>query len=49
MTLQSEIFEQPERLAALLANQRHTAEKIAQTIHRSRHPLGFPGCPRHIR
>ena len=32
MTLQSEIFEQPERLAALLANQRHTAEEIARTI-----------------
>jgi glutamine---fructose-6-phosphate transaminase (isomerizing) len=33
MTLQSEIFEQPERLSALLANQRQTADKIAQTIH----------------
>jgi len=32
MTLQSEIFEQPERLAALVANQRHTAEEIARTI-----------------
>jgi glucosamine--fructose-6-phosphate aminotransferase (isomerizing) len=32
MTLQSEIFEQPERLSALLANQRRSAEKIAQTI-----------------
>ena len=32
MTLQSEIFEQPERLSALLANQRRGAEKIAQTI-----------------
>ena len=33
MTLQSEIFEQPERLSALLANQRQTADKIAKTIH----------------
>jgi glutamine---fructose-6-phosphate transaminase (isomerizing) len=33
MTLQSEIFEQPERLSALLENQRGTAEKIAQVIH----------------
>ena len=32
MTLQSEIFEQPERLSALLANQRRSIEKIAQTI-----------------
>jgi glutamine---fructose-6-phosphate transaminase (isomerizing) len=32
MTLQSEIFDQPGCLAALLTNQRHTAEKIAQTI-----------------
>lgn len=32
MTLQSEIFEQPERLSAFLADQRHTADKIAQTI-----------------
>ena len=32
MTLQSEIFEQPERLSALLANQRLTAEKIAQIV-----------------
>ena len=34
MTLQSEIFEQPERLSALLANQRLAVEKIAQTIHK---------------
>ena len=33
MTLQSEIFEQPERLSALLDNQRETAKKIAATIH----------------
>jgi glutamine---fructose-6-phosphate transaminase (isomerizing) len=33
MTLQSEIFEQPERLSALLSNQRLTAEKIAQAVH----------------
>jgi len=32
MTLQSEIFEQPERLSALLSNQRAAVEKIAQTI-----------------
>lgn len=32
MTLKSEIFEQPGRLSALLANQRGTAEKIARTI-----------------
>jgi glucosamine--fructose-6-phosphate aminotransferase (isomerizing) len=32
MTLKSEIFEQPERLSALLENQRGTAEKIAKTI-----------------
>ena len=32
MTLQSEIFEQPERLSALLATQRLATEKIAQTI-----------------
>ena len=32
MTLQSEIFEQPERLSALLTSQRQTAVKIAQTI-----------------
>ena len=32
MTLQSEIFELPERMAALLANQRLTVEKIAQTV-----------------
>ena len=32
MTLQSEIFEQPERLSALLANQRLTVEKIAQIV-----------------
>ncbi len=32
MTLKSEIFEQPERLSGLLANQRGTAEKIAKTI-----------------
>ena len=33
MTLQSEIFEQPERLAHLLHSQRETAEKIAAAIH----------------
>ncbi len=33
MTLQSEIFEQPERLSALLDNQRLATEKIAQVIH----------------
>ena len=33
MTLQSEIFEQPERLAGLLGNQRKSVENIAQTIH----------------
>jgi glutamine---fructose-6-phosphate transaminase (isomerizing) len=33
MTLKSEIFEQPERLAALLQNQQKTVEKIAQAIH----------------
>jgi glutamine---fructose-6-phosphate transaminase (isomerizing) len=33
MTLQSEIFEQPECLSALLANQRLTVEKIARTVH----------------
>jgi len=33
MTLQSEIFEQPERLSALLANQRLTIERIARTVH----------------
>jgi glucosamine--fructose-6-phosphate aminotransferase (isomerizing) len=32
MTLQTEILEQPERLADLLHNQRETTEKIAQTI-----------------
>ena len=32
MTLQSEIFDQPERLSALLDNQRKTAEKIARAI-----------------
>ena len=32
MTLQTEISEQPERLANLLHNQRETAEKIAQAI-----------------
>ncbi len=32
MTLKSEIFEQPERLASLLTNQRGTAEEIARTI-----------------
>jgi glutamine---fructose-6-phosphate transaminase (isomerizing) len=32
VTLQTEILEQPERLADLLHNQRETAEKIAQTI-----------------
>jgi glucosamine--fructose-6-phosphate aminotransferase (isomerizing) len=32
VTLQTEISEQPERLADLLHNQRETAEKIAQTI-----------------
>jgi glucosamine--fructose-6-phosphate aminotransferase (isomerizing) len=32
MTLQSEIFEQPDRLSALLSNQRLTVEKIAQTV-----------------
>jgi glucosamine--fructose-6-phosphate aminotransferase (isomerizing) len=32
VSLQSEIFEQPERLSALLQNQRGTAEKIARTI-----------------
>jgi glutamine---fructose-6-phosphate transaminase (isomerizing) len=32
VTLQSEIFEQPERLSALLGNQRETAEKIARAI-----------------
>lgn len=32
MTLQSEIFEQPERLSALLKNQRGTAEEIARTV-----------------
>ena len=32
MSMQSEIFEQPERLSALLQNQRGTAEKIARTI-----------------
>ena len=35
MTLQSEIFEQPERLSNLLHNQRKTAEKIAQAIRQS--------------
>ena len=33
MSLRSEIFEQPERLSALLSNQRSTVEKIAKTIH----------------
>jgi len=33
VTLQSEIFEQPERLAHLLHSQRETAEKIAAAIH----------------
>ena len=33
MTLQTEIFEQPERLSAMLKDQRGTAEKIAQAIH----------------
>jgi len=32
MTLQSEIFEQPERISALLENQRLSVEKIARTI-----------------
>ncbi len=32
MTLQTEIFEQPERLAVLVVNQRRIVEKIAQTI-----------------
>jgi glucosamine--fructose-6-phosphate aminotransferase (isomerizing) len=32
MSLQSEIFEQPERLSGLLGTQRTTVEKIAQTI-----------------
>ena len=32
MSLRSEIFEQPERLSALLGNQRGTAESIAQTV-----------------
>ena len=32
MTLQSEIFEQPARLSALLDNQRATVEKIAKTV-----------------
>jgi glutamine---fructose-6-phosphate transaminase (isomerizing) len=33
MSLQSEIFEQPGRLGALLENQRATAENIARSIH----------------
>src|SRR5512140_592640 len=33
MTLQSEIFEQPECLSNLLLHQRKTAEKIAHIIH----------------
>jgi glucosamine--fructose-6-phosphate aminotransferase (isomerizing) len=33
VTLQSEIFEQPERLAHLLHSQRETVEKIAAAIH----------------
>ena len=33
MSLKSEIFEQPERLAHLLNNRRQIAEKFAQTIH----------------
>ncbi len=32
MTLKSEIFEQPERLAALLQNQQKTVEEIAKTL-----------------
>jgi len=32
MTLHSEIFEQPERLASLLENQKHTAHEIAKAI-----------------
>jgi glutamine---fructose-6-phosphate transaminase (isomerizing) len=32
VTLQAEIFEQPERLASLLNRQRQTVEKIAQTV-----------------
>lgn len=35
MTLQSEIFEQPERLAHLLHSQRETVEKIAAAIRQS--------------
>jgi glucosamine--fructose-6-phosphate aminotransferase (isomerizing) len=34
MSLKSEIFEQPERLAHLLHGQRHTVEAIAAAIHR---------------
>ena len=33
MSLQTEIFEQPERLSALLKNQRKAVEKIAAVIH----------------
>lgn len=33
MSLKSEIFEQPERLSAVLRDQRKTAEKIAEIIH----------------
>ena len=32
MTLHSEIFEQPERLAALLENQKQTVYEIAKAI-----------------
>ncbi len=34
MTLQSEIFEQPERLSALLANQRGAVEKVAKSVYK---------------
>ena len=34
MTMHSEIFEQPERLAHLLQNQRDTTESIAAAVHR---------------
>ncbi len=34
MTLQSEIFEQPERLSHLLHSQRETAENIAEIVHK---------------
>lgn len=33
MTLHSEIFEQPQRLESLLANQKRTVDEIAQAIH----------------